>query len=479
MAGHSAETPIRPLEIVLLALLAVGLLGFALPALRARLAASVLAVLLLLASAAQVLAEGPRWQMVPAYLLVAGLVLALLLTRRDGADTAMARFGRRLAWGLAVLVLALAVALPFAIPVPRLPTPDGPYGVGTGTYHWTDAARPEIFTSAPDDRRELMVQVWYPTRPGQPGRRAPYVEDGAALAPLARLLRLPGFALSHLSLIRTSAVVGAPPAGGAALPVVLFSHGRAGFRQHNIFQVEHLVSHGYVVAAIDHPYAAGGVRFPDGRTAGFDPRFMDRRFFDGAMPYLAQDASFSLDQLAEVNRRDPKGLLTGRLDLNRAGMFGLSMGGVVTAETCLRDARLKACLPMDVHMPADVVRQGVAQPTMWISRDAATMRREGWAEADVLETQATMHSVFASLRAPGDLVLAPGVYHQDLSDFTALVWPPLGRRLGLYGPLDAARSHALINAYSLAFFDRHVQGEPAPLLDGPSPAYPEVIFARR
>nr|QQZ49135.1 hypothetical protein JKL49_18560 [Phenylobacterium glaciei] len=350
--------------------------------------------------------------------------------------------------GPAALVLALAAALPFAIPVPRLPAPDGPYGVGTATYHWIDTARPEIFTAAPDDRRELMVQVWYPTRPGHTGRRAPYVEDGAALAPLARLLRLPGFVLSHLPLIRTSAVVDAPAAAGRPFPVLLFSHGRAGFRQHNTFQVEHLVSHGYVVATIDHPYAASGVRFPDGRTASFDLRLQDRRFFDRVMPYLAEDASFSLDQLTEVNREDPKGLLTGRLDLARAGMFGLSMGGVITAETCLRDARFKACLPMDVHMPADVVAAGLAQPTMWISRDAATMRREGWAEADVIETQTTMRSVFASLRAPGYLVLAPGMYHQDLSDFTALIWPPLGRRLGLYGSLDGARSHAVIKAYS-------------------------------
>ncbi|MES2342091.1 MAG: carboxylic ester hydrolase [Pseudomonadota bacterium] len=467
----------RPLEILLLLTLLGGVVAGAVPGFRATWPARRVPLAVALAAAAQVLIEGARWQMAPAYALALAMVL---VSRRGSPNGGWRRFlGEAVVTGPAALVLALAAALPFAIPVPRLSAPDGPYGVGTATYHWTDAARPEIFTAAPDDRRELMVQVWYPTRSGQAGRRAPYVEDGAVLTPLARLLRLPGFALSHLPLIRTSAVIGAPAAQGPAFPVLLFSHGRAGFRQHNTFQVEHLVSHGYVVAAIDHPYAASGVRFPDGRTASFDRRFMDRRFFDRVMPYLAQDASFSLDRLAEVNRRDPKRVLTGRLDLAQAGMFGLSMGGVVTAEACLRDARLKACLPMDVHMPADVVRAGLAQPTMWISRDAATMRREGWAEADVVETQTTMRSAFARQRAPGYLVLVPGMYHQDLSDFTALVWPPLGRALGLYGSLDGARSHALIDAYSLAFFDRHLKGAPAPLLDGPSAAYPEVVFARR
>jgi alpha-beta hydrolase superfamily lysophospholipase len=49
--------------------------------------------------------------------------------------------------------------------------------------------------------------------------------------------------------------------------VLLFLEGATGFRQMNTFQVEELVSHGYVVAAIDQPGAAAAVVFPDGRQA--------------------------------------------------------------------------------------------------------------------------------------------------------------------------------------------------------------------
>jgi hypothetical protein len=35
------------------------------------------------------------------------------------------------------------------------------------------------------------------------------------------------------------------------------------------------------------------------------------------------------------------------------------------------------------------------------------------------------------------------------------------------------------NVYTLAFFDKHLKGLAAPLLDGPSPDYPEVVFASR
>jgi hypothetical protein len=34
----------------------------------------------------------------------------------------------------------------------------------------------------------------------------------------------------------------------------------------------------------------------------------------------------------------------------------------------------------------------------------------------------------------------------------------------------------ILNVYTLAFFDEHLKGEDIPLLDGPSPEYPEVAF---
>jgi hypothetical protein len=38
--------------------------------------------------------------------------------------------------------------------------------------------------------------------------------------------------------------------------------------------------------------------------------------------------------------------------------------------------------------------------------------------------------------------------------------------LGLFGPIDAHRVHRIVNAYTLAFFDRHLKGMPRTLLDG-------------
>ncbi|MER5872334.1 hypothetical protein [Streptomyces sp. NPDC002044] len=43
-------------------------------------------------------------------------------------------------------------------------------------------------------------------------------------------------------------------------------------------------------------------------------------------------------------------------------------------------------------------------------------------------------------------------------------------------PLPGTRSRQITRAYGDALFDRHLRGVPQPLLDGPSPAHPEVLF---
>ncbi len=46
-------------------------------------------------------------------------------------------------------------------------------------------------------------------------------------------------------------------------------------------------------------------------------------------------------------------------------------------------------------------------------------------------------------------------------------------------PIGSQWAHEIINAYSLAFFDKHLKSEPQALLDGPAAHYPEVIFEKR
>jgi hypothetical protein len=317
---------------------------------------------------------------------------------------------------------------------------------------------------------------------------------------------VPEFLLGNLKYVTTNAIPSAPVAAPMAddepgYPVLIYLEGSGAFRQMNTFLVEELVSQGYVVVAIDQPYTATNVVFPDGRQveglplertkplarqsflpAERAPTLNGRTFQEGIVPYLAQDVSFALDRLAVLNQADPNGILTGRLDLQRAGTFGPSLGGLVGGEACRLESRLRACLFLDAPMPTDVVEEGLQQPAMWITRDADAMRLErrkigGWPEAEIHAELTSNRAVFESLPGDGYFVQVPGMFHSNYTDLPS--WSPLWRLLGVAGPIDVQRANSIINAYSLAFFDRHLKSQPATRFDGPTKQYPEVHFETR
>jgi hypothetical protein len=434
---------------------------------------------------------------------------------QPGGQNRTRRLGLFVAVGLAVMGLALGlaifIALPILLPVFHFPSPGGPHAIGTLTYHWVDTDRPEVFSADSSARRELMVQIWYPARAGpQPSLPSSalsphdyYVQDADALAKaFSRLTPLPKALFRQFKYVTTHATPSAPVANDRTnYPVLIFLEGAMGFRQMNTFQVEALVSNGYIVVAIDQPHTAASVVFPDGREAGalpleqmmplihqsyspsaIAPTLNGRAFEKGIIPYLAHDVSFTLNQLATLNQTDPNGVLTGRLDLLQVGTFGVSLGGIVGSEACRIEPRLRACLFMDAPMPVDVVKSVLQQPAMWITRDTETMRLErrrsgGWSEADISAHQISMGTAFKNLRGAGYFVQVPGMFHVNLTDVPN--WSPLLPWLGVTGPINALRAHDIINDYSIAFFNKHLLGRSQVLLEGPSGLYPEVVFDAR
>ena len=481
----------------------------AIPQLRAIHWMGYLAFITVVIAVAQMLVEGPRWQMIPAYVLAVLFSLVCLLQNFAPADGIIGhirinRFAIGMSVGLGVLALLIATALPIILPIFRFPHPNGPYHIGTLTYHWVDASRHEVFSTDSDARRELMVQIWYPASGDAASPPALYMQDADAVAPaLARLFHWPEFAFGHFKYVTTNASPSVPVASDKpGYPVLIFLTGLNGFRQSNTFQIEELVSYGYIVTAIDQPYAAALVAFPDGhQITGWTrdqmqpliqqslspvenaPMVNGQALENGVIPYFAQDISFTLDQLTALDTTDPNSILTGRLDLERIGTFGISLGAMVASEACHMEPRLKACLMMDAAMPVDVVQAGLRQPSMWITRDADSMRLErqragGWTEADITQTLTTMQAVFQkSVPGKGYYVQIPGMFHVNFTD--APNYTPLAAQLGFAGSIDTQRAFNIVNAYSLAFFDQYLEGRPAALLDGPSNQYPEVLFETR
>ena len=493
----------RPFEILLSLVNLLAFLGLAIPRLHALPWIGFASLAALLISVIQIILEGPRWQMIPAYTLAIIFFIVWISGIALPIGFRVSRIVSILGVGAGILVLFISVVLPVLLPVFHFPRPTGPYGIGTVTYHWVDTSRPELFTTDPNDHRELMVQVWYPDKDDPSASRAPYIQDADAVTTaLARLTHYPGFFFSHFKYVTTNAAASAPMAENpSSFPVLIYLTGLDGFRALSTFQIEELVSYGYIMVGIDQPGAVALVQYPDGRKisgwqkVAIDPLLMQsvepqpkaptlygKELPDGIIPYFAQDVSFILDQLSAINTSDPDHILTGRLDLEQVGTFGISLGGMIAAEACLKDSRLKACLIMDVWMTADVVKSGLQQPTMFITRDADTMRLErqrsgGWTEKDIALTLTTMREVYDHLVKDGYYLQIPTMFHLNFTDTP--YWLPIASQLGITGPIDCQRGFDILNAYSLAFFDRYLKGQSSSLLNGHSQQYPEVKLENR
>ncbi len=363
--------------------------------------------------------------------------------------------------GVLTLLVLLPLSLANAQDDYRLPTPTGPYGVGITRFHWVDEAREEEYTpNDPDDRREIMVDVWYPADVPEGAETAPYMLNPEAfLAGLQTAFRTVGtvtLTVEAVSELQTNSYADAPLAEAEArYPVVIFSHGLGGASRIYSAQMEMLASHGFIVASIDHPYISCAVTFPDGRIVMFE-RKVPSTFVQTAT--MAGDQRFVLDQLQALNDGDSESMFMGRLDLEHVGVFGHSAGGFAAAESIATDERFKAAIVEDGEYLPAVRSAGSNSPVMHMASE---------------EYQRQMR-LFNNFHG--------GVYNLTFDTFghtsftDAAIWSGDRIALPFFGSVERSRALPLLNAYVLAFFDQTLKGSESPLLQGASADYPEVIF---
>ncbi len=371
---------------------------------------------------------------------------------------------------------AVAQSAP-TIPAAILPRPAGPFAVGTVDSLWIDQGRAEPFTKDPADRRHLMVQIWYPADRSVAGEPAPYIRDSSEFSSLTDLRRV--------LQVRTNAYANVPvtPAGGP-FPVLVYHHGGGWTRFSATFTVEMLASHGYVVVSVDHTGFNKTSRFPDGYvfqpdTLGFpaetknlrtDALAFWRHLDEHVFPVWVADARFVLDQLEGLNRAP--GRFAGRLDLERIGMLGWSIGGATAVQAAREDARVKAVIDHDGQLFGEVRDQGISRPVLLFHNGSDP------AAAGTEETRAVMRELMGLTRvwdstflskttAPRYELTLARTNHAHFSD------------LLLFYPRDTTqmapeRAHAIINAYTLAFFEQYLNNRPSELLNGKSEEYPEA-----
>ena len=158
----------RFFEILLLALLILACLRLVTRLQGSRWLDLLLGLALLLTAAIHLVVEGARWQMLPIYIL-AGIAVVYSGTRVVAIAPTLPRWP---GW-IGLLLAAIFALPPVLFPVLQLPSPSGPYAIGTQTFYWVDQNRTDPYSGGP---RRLMVQVWYPAVAGSKSTLAPYFD---------------------------------------------------------------------------------------------------------------------------------------------------------------------------------------------------------------------------------------------------------------------------------------------------------------
>jgi hypothetical protein len=248
-----------------------------------------------------------------------------------------------------------------------MPPLSGKYGVGVKSFYLIDESRPENLTpDDPNDVREMIIQIWYPIDKEINTPRAEYM-DAPTFAWLKARSPIPLFMIPNNAylFVRPHMKLEAPIANDNHLyPVIIFSPGYDGVYSIYTSFIENVVSHGFIIVSINHPYVSGITVFPDGREIYVAPIPDDideaLEFLKIAQRAVVEDAKFVLDTITELNNSDP--FFSGFFDLSKVGMFGHSFGGGNTGVCCLEDPRFIAGLTLDGFFNEDFFTDDINKP---------------------------------------------------------------------------------------------------------------------
>ncbi len=424
--------------------------------------------------ALHVILEGWRWQMIPAYVLA--LIVAWRIKAVDATNPARLTFFRSIGY-LSIIVLAfIGWILPMALPVFTLPEPTGAYHVGTAMMH-IETEQEEQITEAPDDQRELMLKFWYPSEAGVSSLRGEKYVNDASRAGFATKYGLPPNALHYLDYVKTYAYADIPIADGP-FPVLIFSHGYGSKASGYYAILSEMASQGYVIINMNHTYESLGVTFPDGREAYFDYEYqhqiaansMERMqsvidafknglayeqrhpivteavkdYFEGDIQdRWAADILVVLDLLEQWNSA---GTLQGKLDLDRIGVFGHSVGGGTAGNAAMRDSRLKAAANLDGIQWGEKIDTLHHIPYLYVSADWPAEHED--INAHIYRNKSTDYFYETKLLQSG---------HPNFMDIPFMI--PVSAVAGT-GDIDPYLGTEIVTKLLTAFFDKHLKNKP-------------------
>ncbi|MEK4512005.1 Platelet-activating factor acetylhydrolase plasma/intracellular isoform II [Paenibacillus anaericanus] len=435
----------------------------------------------------QLFVEGYRWQLLLVYIMTVLFILIVLF--RHSKKMVNLKIGKLLKYSLSSLIIILIVvstSLSIVLPVFDLPKPEGPEKVGTQTFHFTDQNRDEVLTEDKGDKRELMVQIWYPTENRNNNKReALFPKDKEMfkkyIQTYSNSLNLPDFVFDYWKYSRTNSYENVEILPSTSpYPLVLLSHGMGTSKVLHASQAENLASHGFIVVTIDHTYSTFATIFPNGSVTGYKTKntTLDDRKRVGNI--WTQDVEFVINQFEKLNSGAIESQFKGKIDLNNVGVMGHSFGGATAFNATYLDHRIKAGINMDGSLFEVENRDVINKPFMFIRSGSfkdwlVDFKNDKNSDNEIIKQLSDELHIFKNvINQGGSAIYVEGTQHFNFTDLQ--FYSELIKLTGITGDINGKRGSSIVNQYVLGFFNKQLKGTGGNLIQGPNDMYPEVKF---
>ncbi len=420
--------------------------------------------------------EGLRWQMTPAYLI---LLISFWCIYKEYRFFKGGWFRKGMSGLVFILLLLFGWVLPYILPVFTLPSPTGKHPIGSQYIH-LESMMPEVITAEYEDRRELMIKVWYPATVGNE-QTEKYLNDGDRLG-FAHKYGLPSSTFSYLDYVKTHTYA-SPAVASGKFPVLIFSPGIYSNASGYYALIEEIVSHGYIVMNINHTYESTGALFPDGTIKLYHQAYdreknnqkmaemawegtqnyhqattpeeefsavenLIREYFGAEITYRwRKDISLTIDQLSQWNKSS---FLTNHIAVEKIGVLGHSQGGSAAGQALLEDQRITAGVNIDGVQWGNMVDTLMTKPFALLSSDWDASHPD--LNRHIYRNGSTSTFYKAKIAKSG---------HSNFMDIPLMIKIPV---LNEAGAIDENLGYELTSKFILNFFDNHLLNQPTDVL---------------
>jgi len=342
-----------------------------------------------------IIVDGFRWQMFPIYLV--NIILIFCSVKRY--TFFKGGWFRKIISSIALLLMVgIGFACSSILPVFNLPSPDGPFAVGSQYMH-INSNQDETITKEKNDKRALILKVWYPAILNNEPKEV-FLNEGDRQG-FATKYGLPKSTFNYLNKIETH-TYSSPSISDQRFPTLIFSHGYYSKASGYYSLIENIVSHGFIVININHTYESVGSLFPDGNIKLYDRDF-DKKNNNQAMAEMVwnamenyKKASNKMEQraaientlknyvAADINERwtndinivlnkilnlEEDYFLENHIDTSKIGVLGHSQGGAAAAQALLEIPQIKTGINIDGTQWGNMIDTILAKPFLLLSSD--------------------------------------------------------------------------------------------------------------